>query len=61
MLLRCRKHLALPQFIQHPKNNMKKIIVIFVIVISSMGYGQSPNKLFGKDPIINLENLYGIM
>jgi hypothetical protein len=35
---------------------MRKIVVILLLVIAAKGFGQSPNKLFGKDPIINLEN-----
>lgn len=35
---------------------MKKIVVLLLFVIASKGVAQSPNKLFGKDPIINLEN-----
>ena len=52
----CRKHLAWLQFIQLPKNNMRKIVVILLLAITSKGFAQNPNKLFGKDPIINLEN-----
>ncbi|HWS59477.1 MAG TPA: porin family protein [Flavobacterium sp.] len=35
---------------------MKKIVVVFLLVIASKGFAQKANKLFGKDPIINLEN-----
>jgi hypothetical protein len=35
---------------------MRKIVIILLLVIATKGFGQSPNKLFGKDPIINLEN-----
>jgi Outer membrane protein beta-barrel domain len=35
---------------------MRKIVVILLVVIATKGFGQNPNKLFGKDPIINLEN-----
>jgi hypothetical protein len=35
---------------------MKKIVVLILLFIASKGVAQSPNKLFGKDPIINLEN-----
>lgn len=37
---------------------MKKIIVLLLIVIATKGQAQAqnPNRLFGKDPLINLEN-----
>lgn len=35
---------------------MKKIVVIIILVIAIKGQAQSPNKLFGREPIINLEN-----
>ncbi|WP_396167954.1 porin family protein [Flavobacterium sp.] len=35
---------------------MKKIVVFLLIFLASKGVAQAPNKLFGKDPIINLEN-----
>jgi len=35
---------------------MRKIVVILLLAITSKGFAQNPNKLFGKDPIINLEN-----
>lgn len=35
---------------------MKKIVVLFLLVITTKGFAQNPNKLFGKNPIINLEN-----
>ncbi|TRX29138.1 PorT family protein [Flavobacterium franklandianum] len=35
---------------------MKKIVVLILLVVSAKGFAQNPNKLFGKDPIINLEN-----
>jgi len=35
---------------------MKKIVVLLLILFAAEGIAQSPNKLFGKDPIINLEN-----
>ena len=34
---------------------MRKIVVLILFVISSKGQAQNPNKLFGRDPIINLE------
>lgn len=52
----CRKHLAWPPFIQHPRNNMRKIVVLILLIIAAKGQAQNPNKLFGRDPIINLEN-----
>jgi hypothetical protein len=35
---------------------MKKTVVLILLVIASKGFAQKANKLFGKDPIINLEN-----
>ena len=35
---------------------MRKIVVIILLVIYSSGTAQKANRLFGKDPIINLEN-----
>ena len=35
---------------------MKKIVVLLLLLLAATGVAQSPNKLFGKDPIINLEN-----
>ena len=35
---------------------MKKIVVIILLVAAIKVQAQSPNKLFGRDPIINLEN-----
>lgn len=35
---------------------MRKIVVIILLIIAIKGQGQNPNKLFGRDPIINLEN-----
>jgi hypothetical protein len=35
---------------------MRKIVVLILLVIAIKGQAQNPNKLFGKDPIINLEN-----
>jgi len=35
---------------------MKKIIVIILLVTAIKVQAQSPNKLFGREPIINLEN-----
>ena len=54
--MQCRKHLAWLQFIQHPRNNMRKIVVLILLVIAIKGQAQNANKLFGRDPIINLEN-----
>ena len=51
-----RKHLVWRQFIQHPKNNMRKIVVLILLITAMKGQAQNPNKLFGRDPIINLEN-----
>lgn len=52
----CRKHLAWQQFIQLPRNSMRKIVVLILFSIAIKGQAQNPNKLFGRDPIINLEN-----
>lgn len=35
---------------------MRKIVVIILLVIAVKGHSQNANKLFGRDPIINLEN-----
>lgn len=35
---------------------MRKIVVVFFILTTVNGFAQNPNKLFGRDPIINLEN-----
>lgn len=35
---------------------MKKIAFLILCVLTSVANAQNPNKLFGKDPIINLEN-----
>ena len=35
---------------------MKKIVVIILLVTVIQAQAQSPNKLFGREPIINLEN-----
>jgi hypothetical protein len=35
---------------------MKKIVVILLLIITTKGFAQNANRLFGKDPIINLEN-----
>ncbi|MBP6758630.1 MAG: outer membrane beta-barrel protein, partial [Flavobacterium sp.] len=35
---------------------MRKIVVLILLVIAIKGQAQNPNKLFGRDPIINLEN-----
>lgn len=35
---------------------MRKIVVILLVIIATKGFAQNANKLFGKDPIINLEN-----
>ena len=35
---------------------MRKIVVLFLLAIAIKGHSQNANKLFGRDPIINLEN-----
>lgn len=35
---------------------MRKIVILIVLIISCKASAQEPNRLFGKDPIINLEN-----
>lgn len=35
---------------------MRKIVVIILLIVSVKGFAQNGSKLFGKDPIINLEN-----
>jgi hypothetical protein len=35
---------------------MRKIVVLILLVIAIKGHAQNPNKIFGRDPIINLEN-----
>ena len=35
---------------------MRKIVVLILLVIAIKGQAQNPNKIFGRDPIINLEN-----
>jgi hypothetical protein len=35
---------------------MKKIVVLILLVMAIQAKAQSPNKLFGREPIINLEN-----
>jgi hypothetical protein len=35
---------------------MKKIVFILLFITATKGFAQNANKLFGKDPIINLEN-----
>lgn len=35
---------------------MRKIVVIILLVVSAKGFAQNGSKLFGKEPIINLEN-----
>lgn len=35
---------------------MRKIVVLILLALSLKGQAQNPNKLFGRDPIINLEN-----
>lgn len=35
---------------------MRKIVVLILLVISIKGQAQNANKLFGRDPLINLEN-----
>jgi hypothetical protein len=45
----------LPLFIQHLKNNMKRLVFVFLILISASVRAQF-GSMFGKDPIIHLEN-----
>lgn len=35
---------------------MRKIVVLILLITAMKGQAQNPNKLFGRDPIINLEN-----
>ncbi len=56
MWLHCHKLLVWLQFIQLPRNNMRKIVVIILLVFVTKGQAQRANKIFGRDPIINLEN-----
>ena len=35
---------------------MKKIVVLILLALALKAQAQNPNKLFGRDPIINLEN-----
>jgi hypothetical protein len=35
---------------------MKKIVSLLILIFSCNAHAQQPNRLFGKDPIINLEN-----
>jgi hypothetical protein len=42
-------------FIQHQKNNMKKLIYILLLLLGLLSYSQTKG-IFSKDPIINLEN-----
>jgi hypothetical protein len=35
---------------------MKKVVILFLLVISIKGLAQNPNKIFSREPIINLEN-----
>jgi hypothetical protein len=35
---------------------MRKLVVIILLIVSAQGFAQNGKKLFGKDPIINLEN-----
>lgn len=35
---------------------MRKIVILIILIISCTASAQEPNRLFGKDPIINLEN-----
>ncbi|PIF69339.1 porin family protein [Flavobacterium sp. 2] len=35
---------------------MKKIVILFLLVLSTKGYSQFAKSMFSKDPIINLEN-----
>ncbi len=52
----CHKLLAWQQFIHLPKNNMRKIVFLILFVCVTKTAAQNQNRLFGKDPIINLEN-----
>lgn len=52
----CLKLLVLQPFILHLKNSMKKIVVLFLLVLTTNGYSQFAKSMFSKDPIINLEN-----
>lgn len=56
MWLLCLKLLGWLQFIQLLRNNMRKIVVLILLAIATKGQAQKANKLFGRDPIINLEN-----
>ena len=35
---------------------MRKIVILILLITVMKGQAQNPNKLFGRDPIINLEN-----
>ena len=35
---------------------MRKLVVIILLIVSAKGFAQNGKKLFGRDPIINLEN-----
>lgn len=35
---------------------MKKIVIVFLLVLTTKGYSQFAKSMFSKDPIINLEN-----
>lgn len=56
MLQICHRHLAPQQFILPLKNNMKKILAILFLCFSLNSHAQFATNLFGKDPIIHLEN-----
>ena len=52
----CLKLLVSQQFILHLKNSMKKIVILFLLVLTTKGHSQFAKNMFSKDPIINLEN-----
>lgn len=56
MLRICHKHLGWLQFTQLQKNKMNKLFVYIFIFSGLYSYSQAGRSLFGKDPIINLEN-----
>lgn len=56
MLLHCRKHLELQQFILLLKNNMKNSIAFVLFFFAYTAYAQFPGSIFGKNPILNNEN-----
>jgi Outer membrane protein beta-barrel domain len=47
--------LELLPFIQHQKNNMKRLFYILMLLLSLQSHSQTKG-IFSKDPIINLEN-----